>query len=320
MSRIERLVNLTAALLATERALTADEIRERVPGYPDEKASFRRQFERDKDALRELGLPLLLETQGSGSEEQPAYRIDADRYYLRDPGLTPDELSALHLASRMVRVEGLTAGDGMWKLAADRLDALGQTEPADESAPDAVIPAAEALAAMFQAIAEGRSVTFTYRTDGRRAVPRSLAFRTGHWYLSAYDLDRSDERSFRLDRIDGAVELGEPTQAPASTRTQLRSHPWELGYETPVEALVRIDAVQAPWVIRHLGTEAVRERHEDGSAAVALTVSSADAFRSFVLGFLDGAEVLEPPHLRAFVTDWLRSIAQDPASAIAGTH
>jgi proteasome accessory factor B len=127
MSRIERLVNLTAALLATERSLTADEIRERVPGYPEDKLSFRRQFERDKEALRELGLPLMLETVGAGSEEQPAYRIDSDQYYLRDPGLTPDELSALHLASRMVRVEGLSAGDGMWKLAADRLDALDRS-------------------------------------------------------------------------------------------------------------------------------------------------------------------------------------------------
>ena len=58
MARLERLVNLSAALLAADRALTAEELRERVPGYPDEKSSFRRQFERDKDALRELGIPL----------------------------------------------------------------------------------------------------------------------------------------------------------------------------------------------------------------------------------------------------------------------
>ena len=121
MSRIERLVNLTAALLATERALTAEELRDRVPGYPEDKASFRRQFERDKDALRELGLPLLLESQRMGSEEQSAYRIDPDRYYLRDPGLTPDELSALHLASRMVRVEGLS------KIMASTLPARGRS-------------------------------------------------------------------------------------------------------------------------------------------------------------------------------------------------
>ena len=62
MSRIERLVNLTAALLAAERPLSADELRSRVPGYPDEKASFRRQFERDKEVLRDLGLPLSMES------------------------------------------------------------------------------------------------------------------------------------------------------------------------------------------------------------------------------------------------------------------
>ena len=59
MSRLERLVNLSAALFAAERPLTAEQLRERVLGYPEEKASFRRQFERDKDALRELTSPKL---------------------------------------------------------------------------------------------------------------------------------------------------------------------------------------------------------------------------------------------------------------------
>lgn len=308
MSRIERLVNLTAALLATERSLTADEIRERVPGYPDDKLSFRRQFERDKEALRELGLPLMLETVGAGSEEQPAYRIDSDQYYLRDPGLTPDELSALHLASRMVRVEGLSAGDGMWKLAADRLDALDRSaQPPDST--DAVLPADTALAAVFQAIAEAREITFSYRGEPRRAIPRSLAFRTGHWYLSAFDQQRDDERSFRVDRIDGEVTLGRPADAPPSTRTMERSHPWELGPDARVEALVLIDDVQAPWVLRHLGDGAVRERRQDGSAVVALSVANEDAFRTFVLGFLEGAVVLSPPELRAGMVGWLHDLA-----------
>ena len=59
-AKVERLLNLSAALLAAERPLTAAEIRRRVPGYPEERASFRRTFERDKDDLRELGRAHLL--------------------------------------------------------------------------------------------------------------------------------------------------------------------------------------------------------------------------------------------------------------------
>ena len=61
MDKLERLLNLTAALLHTSRPLTAEEIRERVPGYPDGLSAFRRTFERDKDDLREMGVPLSIE-------------------------------------------------------------------------------------------------------------------------------------------------------------------------------------------------------------------------------------------------------------------
>ena len=40
MSRLERLINLTAALLHTDRLLTADELHQRVPGYADDRNTF----------------------------------------------------------------------------------------------------------------------------------------------------------------------------------------------------------------------------------------------------------------------------------------
>ena len=63
MDKLERLLNLIAALLETPRAMSAEEIHERVPGYPEDSgATFRRAFERDKDDLREMGVPLRVET------------------------------------------------------------------------------------------------------------------------------------------------------------------------------------------------------------------------------------------------------------------
>ena len=61
MRRIERLINLIAALLDSDRPMTAEDIRARIAGYDQENYdAFRRAFERDKDALRAMGIPLEL--------------------------------------------------------------------------------------------------------------------------------------------------------------------------------------------------------------------------------------------------------------------
>src|SRR5574341_577343 len=56
--KAERLVNLVALLLATRRPLTLDQITEVVPGYDAAGEALRRMFERDKDELRKLGVPI----------------------------------------------------------------------------------------------------------------------------------------------------------------------------------------------------------------------------------------------------------------------
>ena len=58
---IERLLNLLAFLLTAGRPVSADEIRMTVAGYDqDNDEAFRRMFERDKDLLRNMGIPLEL--------------------------------------------------------------------------------------------------------------------------------------------------------------------------------------------------------------------------------------------------------------------
>lgn len=325
MSRLERLLNLTAALLAAERPLTREELRERVPGYPPEKASFRRQFERDKDALRELGLPLrTVPLSGQdGDEPQVGYRIPGDEYYLRDPGLAADELAALHLAARVVRIEGLDDADAIWKLGAEEpvLPAVGDVA-ADAPVAAATLPAGSVLAPVFAAIAGGRRIRFDYRGEPRSVVPRTLSFRNGHWYLVGHDLDRQESRSFRTDRFTSAVEQGAAVdddalglsggddERDAARRGEELVRPWELGSGEPTRATVRIDADQAAWAALHLGDDAVVGRGEDGSVTLGLDVRSVDAFRSFVLGFLDHAEVLGPAMLRDDVVGWLQALAE----------
>src|SRR6266496_6241745 len=103
IDRLERLTNLVATLLDTRRPLTLDEIVELVPGYPDDKLAHRRQFERDKETLRGIGIPVRLEPVDDLGPEQ-GYRIPPDEYYLPPLDLTPDEQAALHVRSEERRV------------------------------------------------------------------------------------------------------------------------------------------------------------------------------------------------------------------------
>src|ERR671919_1957396 len=61
MRRIERLINLIAALLEARHPMTAEDIRQSIAGYEQSsREAFRRSFERDKEALRAMGIPLEL--------------------------------------------------------------------------------------------------------------------------------------------------------------------------------------------------------------------------------------------------------------------
>jgi proteasome accessory factor B len=307
MDKLERLLNLITALLETSRPLSADELRTRVPGYPDNKASFRRAFERDKDDLREMGVPLILAPVEGVDPPVDGYRIDRSRYYLRDPGFEPDELAALHLAATAVRVDGVEGADALWKLGGV-VESEGE-EPALDGAL-ASLPTDPSLPTLYQACAERRTATFRYHDEVRTVEPQRVGYQRGHWYLTGWDRSRDAERNFRLDRISGAVTVGPPRAfEPRRGTPVLPDEPWRLGEGDEVTARLLVDADHAAWAARQLGDDVTVEHRADGSAVFDIAVTNWPAFRSFVLTFLDHAELLAPPELRAQMIEWLREVA-----------
>jgi predicted DNA-binding transcriptional regulator YafY len=303
--RLERLVNLTATLLDTRRPLTLEELSERVePRYPEEKMARRRQFERDKETLRELGIPIRIETvDGFGAEQ--AYRIHPDDYYLPALALTDAELAALHLAVTAVRLEGDAGREGLAKLGGIA------GEGADTALAD--VEVTPGLAVLFEAVGRHATVSFSYRGAQRRLDPYGVVLRWGHWYVVGHDRDRDAPRAFRVDRIEGDPEVG-PAGAftpPAGIDPAdfVRADPMTYGEDQPVEARVLVDAPRAGWVAEQLGDESVAERRPDGSMVVTLPVVNRAAFRTWLIDLLDHAEVLSPPELRAEMVDWLDAVA-----------
>lgn len=310
MNRLERLLNLVAALLAAERPLRREEIEERVPGYEGEPKAVRRAFERDKESLRRMGVPLIVsQIDPSSPEPVEGYTIRREDYELPDPGLAPEELAALHLAATTIRLEGGTATEAMWKLGGAPTAPSAATGGAG-AGELAALPGSEHLTVLFGAVSDRRTVTFPYRGGTRTVDPWRLSFRNGFWYLTGFDRDRADERQFRLDRLQGAPVAGPPEAfSRPPSRAQGPVPPWEMGDDEPEPAVVRVDASQADWVVSRVQPGDVLDRRPDGSVTVALRVRNRDAFRSLVLGLLDHAEVVEPPALRADVVTWLERMA-----------
>ncbi|MFP5254435.1 MAG: helix-turn-helix transcriptional regulator [Acidimicrobiia bacterium] len=303
-SKLERLLNLTALLLDTPRPLTAEQIREQLEVYPEEQASFRRAFERDKAELRAMGIPIEVSALTDHMPAVEGYRIPRDEYALRDPGLEADELAALHLAASAVQVEGTSATAGLLKLGG----LLGAGR--DLGVHVAPLPSDPNLPRLFAAVASRTPVRFAYRDEVRTVDPYRLEFQRGRWYLTGFDHARDDERNFRLDRIEGEVSPTDgPRFDPPSTAVPGQARgAWELGAEPAVRARVRIDGPGARWAVQHLGPDAVVEEAPD-SVVAELPVTNRSAFRSFVLSFLEHAEVLDPPELRAEVVGWLEAQA-----------
>jgi proteasome accessory factor B len=310
VDRLERLVNLVAALIDTPRPLSRAEIGERIDGYSSDPEAFRRNFERDKDLLRQMGFPLVMEIPDRGTPEDAGYRIPRELYELPDPGLDDAELAALRLAASAVQMEG------DWSEAVVRAlrklgGAVGDAGQANPTTAAAAVPSEEAAAVVFGAVGERRQVTFRYRGDDRVVDPWRLSFHRGHWYLAGLDHHRGEERLYRLDRIDGAVTPTGPAGAFArpSMAQAAPPPPWRMGDEEEQIARLWVDAEQVTWAKHELGPSTLREERPDGSAVFEVAITNVAAFRSFVLGYLEHAEILGPPALRQDITTWLERIS-----------
>lgn len=320
VDKLERLLTLTEVLLGSERPMAIDTLRDLVPGYPDGDAPFRRMFERDKDDLRELGVPIEVVPLPDADPPQLGYRLRREEYFLRDPGLDPDELAALHLALQLVQVEGTAGNEALW--------AFGGVPSSGSDAPLASLPGDPRLAAMLDAIAERCPLTFEYRSrhdevQSRTVDPVRIEYQKGHWYLTGHDHRRDAVRHFRLDRIlDQHLQRGAPGSfaPPEVEAPALPTQAWRFGDGEATVAEVHIDATSAAVARQQLGPDADVREQDDGSIVVRVEVTDTAAFRTFVLGFDDHAEVLGPPALRDDLTTWLqRTVEHLRATLRSGT-
>ncbi|HRC47247.1 MAG TPA: WYL domain-containing protein [Ilumatobacteraceae bacterium] len=300
---LERITNLVALLMETRAPLTQQQIVDELEGqYPTGDAAQRGAFERDKALLREIGVPLESEVLGGNDAGRTAYRIDRDRYELADLQLAPDEQAALQLAVAAARLAD--AQFGLLKLGGDR-----------SSAPVVVanIPELPALPALREASAARAAVSFGYHGSPRRLHPYALLLRERFWYVIGHDVARGEVRTYRVDRMEGELAVGEAGafERPADfdPRATFPTDPKLLGDEPAARAEVLVDEPRAAAIERELGAAAVVRRLPDGAVVVEVPCTNLDAFRSWLFGLGEHAEVLGPAGVRSAVVEWLQAMA-----------
>ena len=314
--RTERLLNLVICLLASRSYLTAERIREIVPGYDETPSddAFKRAFERDKEDLRDLGIPLETGT-NSAFDDEPGYRIARGDYALPPLTFTPDEAAAVGLAARMwtTAAMGSAATRALRKLEAAGVERV--------ALPEGLQPRVEATGAAFPALAgavhEGRVVTFDYRTgasgelSSRTVEPWGVVWWHGRWYLVGHDRDRDAVRVFRMSRISGLPAAG---GAPGAV-----TRPEGIDLTAIVASYDRAAPTATARVqvrpgrghgLRRVASDVTSTA--DGWDVVSVTFSDAERLADLVLPYGADAVVVDPPEVADIVVRRLRALAEAP--------
>ncbi len=260
--KTERLLGLVVCLLSTERYLTASQIRAAGPGYPDSFDAFKRMFERDKEELREVGIPIEVGPT-SPLEEELGYRITRQAYVLPDIHLEPDEVAILALAARVWRraeLAGAVAG-ALLKLRAAGVEPEESGQPGIEPR---LATGEEAFGPLWEAVRDRRPVAFAYRAAGRsdparrELEPWGVVNRRGHWYVAGHDRGRGEVRVFRLSRMEGPVSYAGPpgsVTVPAGTDVREIVRSWDSHPPERRTARVRVRAGSCFGLRRHASRE-----------------------------------------------------------------
>ncbi len=326
-AKSERLLNLVILLLVARNYTTKEQIRALMEPYRDSSdEAFDRMFERDKDDLRALGVPLEVGFVDKFFEDEQGYRIKRDAFELPEIDFTADEVAVLGLAARVWRHAGLAAAtsDALVKLKAAGLSF--DREQLDQVAP-ALAAEEPAFEAMWQATVHRTPVRFDYTRAGethastRHLQPWGVVTAQGRWYVAGLDTDRGEPRMFRLSRIvSGVASDGASGSYTVPEGTDLRALSETLAPRQPDRsALVLARPGAANGLRRRAQVSATGVTGPDGTLGwdeLEVPYVSENDFAGELLGYADAVVVESPVELRTAMVDRLTGVvAIDEAGA-----
>jgi proteasome accessory factor B len=308
--KIERLINLTIALLATKRYLTKSEIFNSVEGYEGSPETKERMFERDKDDLRSLGIEIEVGSFDPLFNDEAGYKIKQEKYQFELGDISATEVSLLSLAADAWQEASF--GDAAQK-ALLKLRSIGV--PSDElSIPGTVHTlndGGQDLSLLTKAIAHNQLLVFAHldsnmKLNTRSIVPIALSTRNGFWYLSGVDQEIQEIRTFRVDRIHGAITAND---GPSDFETPTGFDPSKIFSESFQNEFAVIDVrVGKAASLRALAssTQSLGEWDQ-----IKIPIMNLDSLVSMVLWHGPDAFVQEPAVLKDLVVEHLQALVNN---------
>lgn len=327
----ERLLNLVIALLGTRRGYSKSYLRENINGYVDSSssaeeraranASFERMFERDKKILLDLGIPIRQsEVQGNDTYDQVLYRINPDEYRVPAVRLDESAMTLLSIATNLWAEAslGAAAQSALRKIATR----AGTSWYEDQRTSQSRIRTAEpSFEPMWAALRNHHPVTFSYRRTGatesanRTVQPLGLGNKYGQWYLAAFDVQKSQERNFRLSRITSDVEVHIQENFERPHNFSISNVLARLGTGTTHTAEVAVPVGSANWLRSRAGTEIISDSPwaKDGWDVLHISFREPELMADDVAAMGAQGLVLAPPEFREAVARRLQGAAKAAA-------
>ncbi|MED5229528.1 MAG: WYL domain-containing protein [Actinomycetota bacterium] len=289
--KLERTLNLLAELLNAESPKTAAELKARVGMYPDDLAAFRRTFDRDKNALRDMGVQLELTMVPGTNPPVEGYFIDKSGYYLDELNLTEEEVTALNFAIASIDIlDGLTEGEAMRKLGGyEESETSNILKVENRDVGD--------VSELFDSIARRRKISFMYGNKNRNVEPWRLEFTNGRWYLTGRNIPEYKTKTFRVDKIaDLESENNDESYDIPVNPPRVNLKPWSYGDEEAIKTTIRIDSDLLDWARTSLEIDI--EIEQSGSGVATIEVNNREAFFARLTLLLDHAEIITPDEMR----------------------
>ena len=311
----ERLLSLTLTLLSNPYGFTKEELFKSVRGYrmmieSGAKAdALNKKFERDKTALKEMGVQVVTFTRSSDLEDnqQSRYYIPADTFvWPKGTDLTPNQLRLLELAAKVwARASFSTEASR----AVMRLKALGMPSDGLDLAGFAprILTNEPGILQLEEAARDGLEVTFEYRAPdqevtSRTVQPWQVRHVSGQWLLICWDVGRNDIRNFMLKRIVSRIsETG--NKFKGATSEQLNEATRRLNEFTEGNvAVLKVEPKTEAWVHYEL------EHHTGPDGEVTLNYMDLHLLAEQIRGFGPTVKVVSPPELAEVIRRGLEKV------------
>ncbi|MEN9679704.1 MAG: hypothetical protein RLZ57_833 [Actinomycetota bacterium] len=296
----ERLINLAIALISAKRPISKEQIFRSIEGYSGNQEAKDRMFERDKEALKSLGIDITIAPIDRLFDDEVGYQITEKDYAVSFGELSAKEIGFLTVAAKIWEDTSLAESA---KEIIRRLHSLGVAAEI-ELAPTYLKPSV--LTEILEAIHLDSCVSFSYTDEEnanqtRRLAPFAISSNQGLWYVHGKDLDLNSLRTFRLDRFASSVE-----------KIDLRIHkpkdfqiPSFMEYKITAKIKIRRDLANS------LRSKAIEVIHGDDWDTATIEFPSTDTALFEILWHGDNVAIIEPIELRNSLVQRLDEVIKD---------